>query len=335
MMKSKVLQHIIGWVLFLGYRYMTYFTREEIDFESILVIVSYDLLLIAVFYITYYYLAPWLFRSYELWKAAVVIITGIALFVLSRYLIQEVIFDLLFGFTNYFNTSFYYFVLDNLWRGFLPVLGANLIYLVERKVVNDKVQLQLRQEKTEAELANLRAQINPHFLFNTMSFLHTEAYLVSPNLAETILQFSDVLRHSVESSKEKKVSLAKEVQLIKNYLGLFEKRFADRCFVQFSSQIEQPEILIEPLLFLPFVENAFKHGQFNEANAPIRVEINQSGDKLSFLCFNSIGSKQKDPGSGIGLENVKKRLQLLYPDRHLLKIEHELDTFKVQLELKL
>lgn len=335
MMNAQVLKHIIGWLLFLGYRYLNYFSGGDTDFKSTLVLVSYDLILMAVFYTAYFYLAPWLFRPYKLWKAIVMIIAGVSLFVLTRYFVQELLFDWLFGFTNYYNRTFYYFVWDNLWRGFLPVMAGTAVFLIERKVSNDKIQLQLQKEKTEAELANLRAQINPHFLFNTMSFLHTEAYLVSPELAETILQLSDVMRHSVESSKEEKVSLAREVQLLQNYIGLFEKRFADRCFIQFSSQIEQPEILLEPLLFLPFVENAFKHGQFNDPKAPIRAEIHQRNKKLTFICFNTIGSKQKDPGSGIGLENVKKRLQLLYPNRHQLQIDKSDSIFKVTLELEL
>lgn len=331
----KILQHILGWTLFLGHRYLSYFTDGDVDFNSTAVLISYDLILMAVFYLVYFYLAPWLFKNYSIIKLILVSIVGISAFVLSRYLVQEVLFDIFFGFTNYYNRSFTFFVWDNLWRGFLPVLSGSLVFLIERKVASDKDRLQLQKEKSDAELANLRSQINPHFLFNTMSFLHTEAYLVSPPLADTIMQLSDVLRHSVESSKEEKVTLVSEIQLLKNFIALFEKRFGDQCFVQFSSQVDHPEILIEPLLFLPFIENAFKHGKFNDPQHPVRIEVKEQQKKLTFSCFNISSEKQKDYGSGIGLENVRKRLDLLYPGKYELQISDHSNQFNVHLQIKL
>ncbi len=331
----KILQHILGWILFLGHRYLSYFADGDVNFKSTAVLISYDLILMGVFYLVYFYLAPWLFKNYSLLRLAMISIIGITVFVLTRYLVQEVLFDIFLGFTNYYNRSFTYFVWDNLWRGFLPVLGGSLVFLIERKVASDKVRLQLQKEKSDAELANLRSQINPHFLFNTMSFLHTEAYLVSPPLADTIMQFSDVLRHSVESAKEKKVTLTSEIQLLKNFISLFEKRFGDQCFVQFESMVEHPEILVEPLLFLPFVENAFKHGKFNDPQNPVRLEIIEKDKQLSFSCYNISGEKQKDYSSGIGLENVRKRLDLLYPDKYELQINDESKQFNVYLQIEL
>ncbi len=334
-MKSKILQHIIGWLLFIGYDYIDYFTGDDVSFSNTLVIVTYDLILIGVFYTIYSYLAPWLFKQFSFLKATFVVIVGVVSFIIVRYLIQEVSFDYFFGFKNYVSDSFWYFALDNLWRGFMAVVAGAFIYLVERRIQNEKMQLQLRQEKTEAELSNLRSQINPHFLFNTLSFLHAEAYVVDPQLADTILKLSDVLRHAMDSSSAKTLPISDEVNLLKNYIGIFEKRFEGKCFVDFKYENNGNDLLIEPLLLLPFVENAFKHGVVSNKDNPLQINLKVNVDKLIFRCQNKINNHQKDPGSGIGIENVKKRLSLLYPDKYDLQLNENDDTFEVKLELKL
>jgi LytS/YehU family sensor histidine kinase len=260
---------------------------------------------------------------------------GFILFVSIRYLFEEVIYLHLLGHGNYY-LSIGEYIWNNLWWYALPLIMTSvIIYSVERNIQSQKEQMILQQEKTVAELSFLRSQINPHFLFNTLSFLHTEAFQRDPELADMILKVSDILRYSVESTKAGKRAIRQEVKLIYDYIDIFKKRFEGRCFINFNVSGDDQSQLIEPLLLIPFVENAFKHGSFSDADHPININLSISKNELRFHLQNQIKKQIKDTGSGIGVKNVKRRLEVLYPGKHELNITANSNDYEVILSLRL
>lgn len=336
-MKAAYRPHIIGWLLFLGYDYFDYFSKGDVDFQGLMIVSSYNLILILTFYLSYFYLSDLVPGANALLKTILIISLGILGFILTRYFIQEILFEIFFGFSNYYRDDFAYYILDNIWRGAVPVTGGMLVRLVEKKNEDEKYQLRLKQEKTAAELSFLRSQINPHFLFNTMSFLYSEAFTIDEKLANTILKLSELLRYALESAKADEINIGKEVTILNNYIDIFKNRFEGKCFVDFDYTNTDQSLEIEPLLLLPFVENAFKHGVSSDSEHPLRIKLKTVGKQLYFDCQNRINRFQKDESSGIGIGNVRKRLDLLYPGFYNLEITKKEDEgiFQVSLEITL
>jgi hypothetical protein len=334
-MKENLHWHIIGWSLFVLYDYQQSFMNEAWSMKDFVIVMSHNAILITSFYFTYSFLCKRFFKLGTLKFALIAIPAAVLFFIGLRYSVQEVLFRALFGFGNYYNTDILPYFLDNLWRGFTPFLGGLVFFLLDEKNKSTQAQAQLATERNSAELAFLRTQLNPHFLFNTLSFLHTQAFVVDQKLADTILKLSEVLRYSIQSSTDEKVSIKEEIQLLNNYIDIFRQRFEGACFINFEVEGTDLYQRIEPLLLMPFIENAFKHGVHTDPDRPIEAKLQIEGGRLIFNCKNEIKRQTKDPGSGIGLENVKRRLNLLYPDQHELNISEDKDTFSIVLSVAL
>ena len=198
---------------------------------------------------------------------------------------------------------------------------------------------ELKDAVKESELLFLKSQINPHFLFNNLHNLYSYAIVQSPKTPEIILELSSVLRYMLYECKEKDVPLKKEMEQLENFINLYELQIEERGNVQFHVRNINGSYRIAPLILIVFIENAFKHStasQSDEILIEVNIELREKGI-LDFLCRNSY-RKQSNTDSlshGIGLENVKKRLQLLYPDAHQLNIHQEEEIYEVHLTLKL
>ncbi len=334
-MNQRTFTHFIGWLTFIIFKELEKYITLDMEFEDHLLILSVYIVRISTFYLFYSYVWPKYLPERRWLPMILWIAIGCLLFTVGRYFIEEMVYDALFGFHNYIDPTAWFYLSDNLWRILPYTFASALVFLLERGNTIQKNQLQLQQEKTTAELAFLRSQINPHFLFNTLSFLHTEAFQRDPELANTILKVSDILRYSVESTKEGKRSVAQELQLINNYIAIFRKRFDGRCYVDLQVDGEGQQQLVEPLLLIPFVENAFKHGMFSDSEHPIQIKLQLAIHSLTFTISNRIKRQTKDPSSGIGIENVRRRLEVLYPEKHQLDISTSNDDFKVVLSLQL
>lgn len=191
----------------------------------------------------------------------------------------------------------------------------------------------------ESELQFLKSQINPHFLFNNLNNLYSYAIENSPKTTEIILELSSVLRYMLYDCREKYVSLEKEIEQLRNFTRLSEMQIEERGEVEFTTYNIEPGYRIAPLILLVFIENAFKHSQSAQSsNIFIDITIRLQDDGLlEFSCINNYQAgdcEHENPG-GIGLENVKKRLALLYPDTHELHIRQQEDSYEVQLRLQL
>ncbi len=198
---------------------------------------------------------------------------------------------------------------------------------------------EIEKEKTLTELKALKSQINPHFLFNSLNSIYSLARKNSTQTPQKIVQLSDLMRHIIYESDVDFIPLEKEVEMVKNYIELQNLRTSEKDKIKLEVLGEIKDNKIAPLLFLPFVENSFKHGLKGGAKnifVDIRIEVSES--ILNFEIENSKGKTSEVNDSkykGFGIENVKKRLELIYPKLHSLKISDNKNTFKVLLQVQL
>lgn len=188
------------------------------------------------------------------------------------------------------------------------------------------------------ELKLLKSQINPHFLFNSLNNIYTLAGIDSKRTQKSIINLSDMLRYVLYECDQETVAIKKEIEYIENYLKLFALKNSKDYPISTELNIANSSIPVAPMLFIPYVENALKHSNINDReNSFINIKIDADTDNIDFEIENSKPKKAiiKDSVGGIGLENVKKRLAILYPEKHELKITETDTSFKVNLHLKL
>jgi len=194
----------------------------------------------------------------------------------------------------------------------------------------------LIKEKANAELQLLKAQIHPHFLFNTLNNIYSFTLTKSPLAAELVQKLSDMLNYMIADCDQILVPLEKEIQLLKDYIGLEKVRYGDRLDIQMLVNGDCKNCMIAPLLMIPFVENCFKHGaSMMRGKQWMHLVININENNLDFNLSNSKPSKPSATKRGIGLLNVHKRLELLYPGKHQLDIKSTENTFSVELKIEL
>lgn len=196
--------------------------------------------------------------------------------------------------------------------------------------------LQVQQEKVTAELQLLKAQVHPHFLFNTLNNIYSFSLENSPKTPALILKLSSLLSYMLYNCKTEKVSLEKEVEVMKNYIDLEKERYGNKIKVSWNVEGDIKGKFIVPLLLLPFLENAFKHGASEQIEKPwLVVEISVKEDKFFCKIVNSKNELVKHSTNCIGINNVKKRLSILYDGKHDLKINNSENVFFVSMKLTL
>ncbi|MBQ0735798.1 sensor histidine kinase [Aquimarina celericrescens] len=206
-------------------------------------------------------------------------------------------------------------------------------------LIKQKEVKELKDSVKESELQFLKSQINPHFLFNNMNNLYSYAIEKSPRTPELILELSGVLRYMLYECKAKYVSLSKEVEQLENFINLGRLQIEGRGSVTFSKNIIQSNFWVAPLILIVFVENALKHGGSSQTSGiiiDVDIEVTENG-LLYFNCSNTYKTQANinNLDSGIGLENVKKRLDIIYPKAHTLQIKANKKTYKVELTIDL
>lgn len=212
---------------------------------------------------------------------------------------------------------------DSYRAGYSSLLIISLLVNLMAVVIALSIRYMMRhnekkQRDVEAELAWLKSQINPHFLFNTLNNISSLAQIDGDETQEAIMQLSDLLRYAMYETNKPKVALEGEVEFMHNYIELMKLRCNEMTTVRGVFDVEDREKVVAPLLFISLVENAFKHGMDSNSPATIDISLKQSGDTLVFACDNTNNPKPtKDrSGSGIGLENTRRRMDLLYPSRY-------------------
>ena len=252
-----------------------------------------------------------------------------------RYLIEEVIYFRLFGFHNYnVHTTVGYYIFDNIYYSSSYIIAAIAVWAFRHNYEVDKANKKLKEEAIKAELAFLKSQINPHFLYNTLNYIYALALPVSDKLAHAVIQLSGLMRYTINNNADEKVRLKEETDYLKSYIELFRMRFENNFFVHYTIKgIKEQKI--PPLLLIPFVENAFKHGVSNNAAHPVRINLEVRNNILYFEVINAISKTHTDHSSGIGMANIRRRLELIYPDAYQLDILNNGKIYTVKLVINL
>ncbi len=210
--------------------------------------------------------------------------------------------------------------------------------VLERQGEIEKSQKEMEKEKLNSELAFLKNQISPHFFFNTLNNIYSLAGINPSDSQKAILKLSKLMRYLLYESEKGGSTLADEIDFMNNYIDLMKLRMSDKISLEVSFPDSGTNITFPPLLFIPFIENAFKHGISYREKSFIKISMNVSEKEIIFNCSNSISNGiegNEKVHSGIGLENVSKRLNLLFPGRHDLKINRSGKTFEVMLNITL
>ncbi|HSC52150.1 MAG TPA: histidine kinase [Phnomibacter sp.] len=205
-------------------------------------------------------------------------------------------------------------------------------------IKTEKLRRELEKEKHLAELSFLKMQMNPHFLFNSLNNLYSLSVLEnSEHTGEGILKLSNLMRYMLYEKEDtnNEVELQKEVEQLNGLIDLQQLRYDGKAQILFVIEGDIKGLRVAPLMLLPLLENAFKHGILNKNDKPVEMKLVAQPGLIVFELSNYINNYQKDKTGGVGLENVKKRLKLLYPDRHSFNIEKTEELFKVQLTLHL
>lgn len=217
-----------------------------------------------------------------------------------------------------------------------PTLALTMAIKLLRNSYNKEKQLRLAErERHLAEMQNLRAQIHPHFFFNTLNSLYSLTLTKSEKAPELVLRLSGLMHYMLYEASAESIPLEDEIRHLKDFIAVELIRFGDRleCSFQVSGDISGK--WISPLLLLPLVENAFKHSKTEESTAWVVLVLKVLENRLFFAVENSTGGEESGSKPGIGLMNVKRRLELLYNDRHELTLNREEHIFKAQLNLEL
>ncbi len=212
------------------------------------------------------------------------------------------------------------------------VLYGAIAFFIQYTRQKEREQQELLLLNQQAELSFLRSQINPHFLFNNLNTIYTLVYYKNEQALPAIAGLSDILRFMLYDSSEF-VSLEKELAYLEKYIDLQRLRFEGDSPVKMECSRETHQWQVPPLLFLPIIENAFKHGVIDNGNK-IFVRLDVGPDQLSFYCYNRRGDRSTDGTGGVGLGNIRRRLALLYPGRHSFRVDEGKEDFTVNLQLQ-
>jgi sensor histidine kinase YesM len=223
-------------------------------------------------------------------------------------------------------------------RGAITIGGiAASIKLLKHWYVKEQRNLQLQKENAEAQLQLLKAQVHPHFLFNTLNNIYSHTQNTAPVASQLVMGLSDMLRFMLYECNQPQVPLSKELKLIQDYITLEQIRYDNQLDVHISLPTETENLGIAPLLLLPLVENCFKHGTSHMLEQPwLSLQVTLEKDRMHVKLMNGKANEMaKNNDKGIGIFNVRKRLALLYPGKHELSITDEEDVFIVNLWLQL
>lgn len=325
---SKWIQHPIFWVLSI-YAIGNYFAISSvlkiIDFYYSL---FFHIPLFFLVYVNLLIIIPRFLKKgrYLLYSISVVLL----LFV--TYWIHEFTFEVIVQETAFYMVSF------TDWEVLLTIFSIYLILTTLLTFSKSWYKLQqVEKEKLSIELNSLKSQVNPHFLFNSLNSIYSLALSKSEQTADTVLELSNLLRYMLYEVSEEKVELAKEVEMLENYIELQKLRADDSTQVTFEVKGTLDEVKIAPLLFFPLIENAFKHGVKGVSDSGF-IKISLEVDRhISFSISNNKGiidDMEQGKYGGIGLENVRRRLELIYPAQHELDIHDSEEMFEVKLTLK-
>lgn len=339
---NQALIHVLIWLLYKVFSYYLSVNQGGIlphTYWTLHMLVSPMELLL--FYSYYYYLIPRLLEK-KIGLSFLIITLGVVTFIpffaiQGMHWIRPNLLELSMDFQQHKNYLHHHLGLSLYTLSFVA-LASGLRFAVDW-FKNRRFRAALAKQNLMSEIALLKSQINPHFLFNTLNSIYTLSYKKDENTPDTILKLSDLMRYMLYDASGDHVILEKEIAYIQNYIALQRLRLANPLQVKFTIKGDCSNKSITPMLLIPFVENAFKHGLSPHNPSEIFIELNVEGDYLHFCTVNPIVSpqlvNQGQAERGIGYRNVHRRLQLLYPERHQLNVYTSRNQYFVDLTIKL
>ncbi len=338
MMKSRILQHLVFWIISFYVLLKVFQLSEGVEKIDLIYTSMFLLGIVGVVYVNVLYLIPKFLAR-------------------QKYLAFGILSIINLGFWSFFNVILFEDFIDSIFPGyyfisyyeFRDILIFHLTFLVLTTLFKlskawfkmqetEKQIAQAQEEKTTAELSALKSQINPHFLFNSLSNIHALSLKKSDKTSASVLLLSDMMRYVLYETGVDFVKLSDEISFLNNLVELQRLRLQQESEIVFVNEIKNSKLKIAPLILLPFFENSFKHGlkgDVGKTYAYFNISVN--GNQMNFLARNNkvMQAKEKDEKSGFGLKNVKRRLELLYPEKHELQIKDKDGIFEVNLKLSL
>ncbi len=342
--KKKVLIisfHILFWVV-----YLAFFTTELMIYQPergllntigrLLVSIWVDIL--AAYFTVYFLIPRFIFRKKYFWFLICFILSAIAIVFLQRTVLLYISYPTFLPDLQYKKEFFDFYPLYSFMNIYTGTAFFASIYLTRFWFINQQQKKDLEQQNIESEMALLRSQISPHFLFNTLNNIDSLIFLNQKWASDAVIKLSEILRYMLYEANIDRVPLETEVSYLKSYVELQHLRIEQEGFVHFDVKGKIGNHKIAPMLLIPFVENAFKHGKKNVQSPGIMIKIMASAEEISFDITNYVNTTQeinKDETRGIGLKNVERRLKLIYPGKHKLVIETGDELFVVQLKISI
>jgi two-component system LytT family sensor kinase len=335
----KITLHILVWVVLITLPYIINANRsrpphhlsnyEENQFLR-LNFISY-FYWIAIFYLNNRVLMPFFFYQKKYFGYGLSLLGCLLLAISIHSTLFKILlpdFDFNLGRTLWFNTPTF----------LLTIAASTAFTMISDRIREEKRSLQRERENMKTELSFLRSQISPHFIFNVLNNIVALVRLKSNELEPTVMKLSGLMQYMLYETDEEKVSIQTETEYLQAYIDLQKQRFGKKVAIETHIDIESEFDEIEPMLLIPFIENAFKHGVGMIEKPQILVNLKTEDDILTFIVKNKFSDDEndvKDAASGIGLANVSRRLNLLYGKEHQLQIEKKDGWFNVNLTLKL
>ncbi|NMH89079.1 sensor histidine kinase [Flavivirga algicola] len=345
--KRRWLVHVLFWISIYTLLVLGFDSDYEHSTEKLLhQFIKMSTKIVAAYLFVYYQVPKLLYKKKYLLFIISVIIFSYIFCVLERLLVvhviepllrkgsfeQESIFEILTDIEKLHSTY--------LLSLYFPTLMFFVLKLVKEKFVEISQIETLKKEKSLAELSFLKAQIHPHFLFNTLNNLYILSLQKSNKAPETVLKLSQILDYMLYQCNDKHVNIEKELELIENYIHLEQLRYGNRLEIKLESNIGNLQTKIAPLILISIIENAFKHGIGETINkAEIKIDIKEEKSVLDFSVFNTKAKLlQKDKTQyreGIGQKNIEKQLKLIYPNKYQFQIDEKDMSYHVKLKIDL
>ena len=328
----KTLTHIASWAVVFIMPALIFISEGNQRFEEALYrsLISLPFLMF-LFYISYYWLIDrlWFKKQYILF-----ILVAVALILCISYSKYELFSYFALHKSKHKMPPFHAFVYFDFLSNLLPVVFAMAIRYAQRNFSLEIAQKEAQAHKLQADLTQLRYQLQPHFFFNALNNIYSLIAFDPQKAQQSVHSLSKLMRHFMQNSDQKQISLAEEVDFLQQYISLMQLRLTDKTTVQVDFPKQVPQLTIAPLLFISLVENAFKHGVSATTTTTLSFSLKVEGNTIIFKSENTkIPTQESLYSSGIGIDNLKKRLTLLYPQRHQYTIEEREGKYIAQLTI--
>ncbi|MFH0893541.1 MAG: sensor histidine kinase [Bacteroidota bacterium] len=296
--------------------------------------------MIVTYFYLYFIIPRFLLTRKWLKFFVAVILTTVGIALLERAINHYLMAPYLYGDLYTSNPKAYFFNLYEIFymtfEIYTVVIFASAIKLLRHWYFTQKTKNQLEIQNKASEIALLRMQVNPHFLFNTINNIHALIGKDDDKAGDSLAKLSDIMRYMLYDTNTELVPLNNELDYLQSYIELQKLRMVSPEVIQFDVEGDPGGTLVAPMLFIPFIENAFKHYDKSNPNAKIKIHLKILKDEIQFSVLNpysQFNSQNRDATGGIGLVNVRRRLELIYPEKHFLSISKENEMFKIEMKI--